>query len=37
VGKKTAQEIVEHFARQRGLAQIAAEPGAVLIESEQVN
>jgi excinuclease ABC subunit C len=38
VGKKTAQEIVEHFARQRSLAQVAA-PGheGVLVESEQVN
>ena len=38
VGKKTAHEIVEHFARQRSLAQVAA-PGhdGVLVESDQVN
>ncbi|HKO96007.1 MAG TPA: excinuclease ABC subunit UvrC [Pyrinomonadaceae bacterium] len=37
VGKKTAQEVVDHFARQRGLAQLATEPDAILVESEQVN
>ncbi len=37
VGKKTAHEVVDHFARQRGLAQLAVEPDAILVESEQVN
>jgi len=38
VGKKTSHEIVEHFARQRSLAQVAT-PGndGVLVESEQIN
>jgi excinuclease ABC subunit C len=38
VGKKTAHEIVEHFARQRSLVQVAATPNdGVLVESDQVN
>jgi excinuclease ABC subunit C len=38
VGKKTAQEIVEHFARQRSLAQVAASGNdGVFVESDQVN
>ena len=38
VGKKTAQEIVEHFARQRSLAQVAV-PGndSVIVESDRIN
>jgi excinuclease ABC subunit C len=38
VGKKTAHEIVEHFARQRSLAQVAASGNdGVFVESDQVN
>ena len=38
VGKKTAQEVVEHFARQRSLAQVAAPVNdGVLVESDQIN
>ncbi len=39
VGKKTAHEIVEHFARQRSLAQVVAPAShdGVLVESDQVN
>ncbi|HYJ86119.1 MAG TPA: excinuclease ABC subunit UvrC [Pyrinomonadaceae bacterium] len=38
VGEKTAHEIVEHFARQRSLSQVAAQGNdVVLVESEQVN
>jgi excinuclease ABC subunit C len=38
VGKKTAQEIVEHFARQRSLAQVTVPThDGVLVESDQVN
>jgi excinuclease ABC subunit C len=38
VGKKTAHEIVDHFARQRSLAQVSPpEEPHVLIESDHVN
>lgn len=37
VGKKTSQEIVEHFARQRSLAQVAAPGDGVVVESDHVN
>ncbi|MEK6279555.1 MAG: excinuclease ABC subunit UvrC [Acidobacteriota bacterium] len=38
VGQKTAHEIVDHFARQRSLSQVAAQTAdSLIVESDQIN